>query len=128
MKSKAISEQPDSILSNTCRAKITQMISRGGSTPEANSTIFPCYHIGHDGISILIRLRSLFKLWFSAKAVQFRIISPWNKLLQSIVCPGSQKDQSFLEWIKRSTASWSREWIVLMQLHLKYCMQFWVPQ
>lgn len=70
LKSKAISEQPDSILSNTCRAKITQMISWGGSKPEANSTIFLCYHIGHDGTSILVQLRSLLKLWFSAKAVQ----------------------------------------------------------
>lgn len=49
------------------------------------------------------------------------------------MCPGSRKGQPCPGCIKRSITSWSREVIVplytaVVQPHLEYCVQFWVPQ
>ena len=57
-----------------------------------------------------------------------------SRLSMSHQCAlAAQRANPILGGIKHSITSWSKEGIiplysVLVQLHLEYCMQFWVPQ
>ena len=97
-----------------------------------NKAKYKVLHLGHRNAKYDYRLGDELiessptekDLW---ELVDEKLSTTWKYVL------AGQKTNSILRWIKRSTASRSREVILplystLMRLHLEYCVWLWGPQ